>query len=119
MFYNNLKVEKVSTNTWKLLDDLVYVDSKHGAIGVPVDYVTDFASVPRVPIVFDFLGEVGHAAATIHDYLYDYGSITKSECDAVFHRALRDDGIGIIRSFIMYSGVKLFGHWAFKKARSN
>lgn len=118
MFFNNLKVEKISTKEWKLLDDLVYVDIKHGAIGVPVDYVTDFASVPRVPIVFDFLGDIGHAAATIHDYLYDNGKLTKAECDNVFHRALRDDGIGIVRSFIMYSGVKLFGFRAFKRARS-
>lgn len=118
MYYNNLKVEKISATEWKLLEDLVYMDVKHGAIGVPVDYVTDFASVPRLPIVFDFLGDIGHAAATIHDYLYDNGKLTKKECDDVFHRALLDDGIGAIRSYIMYSGVKLFGFMAFKRARS-
>lgn len=118
MFYNTLKVEKISSNEWKLLDDLVYIDEKHGPIGIPVNYVTDFASVPRLPIVFDFFGGMAHAAGTVHDYLYDNGKLTKSECDMVFYRALRDDGIGLVRSYIMYSAVKLFGFIAFKNARS-
>lgn len=119
MFFTKLQVEQQTDGkTWKVLQDLVYVDSIEGAIGVPEAYITDFASVPRLPIIFDFLGDIGQSAATVHDYLYDNGTISRKQIDKVFHRALLDTGVGKVRAFLMYKGVRYFGWYAFAKARS-
>ncbi|WNA16170.1 tail assembly chaperone [Xanthomonas phage XaC1] len=118
MFHTKLQVElQDDGSTWKTLQDLVYEDEMEGFIGVPEAYLTDFASVPRIPVVFDLVGDYGHAAATVHDYLYDHGKITRKEIDKVFHRALLDTGVGKFRSYIMYKGVRLFGFIAFRNAR--
>ena len=49
-----------------------YIDPDLGLITVPEGYTTNFASVPRIPIIFDLVGGYGHAAAVLHDYLYEH-----------------------------------------------
>lgn len=117
-FETPLQVELMEgEKTWKLVSDFVYNDEKFGLIAVPEGFETDFASVPRIPIIFDLVGSMGQAAATLHDYLYTYGKISRADCDHIFWEALRTTGIGPVRARIMWLGVRLFG-WLFfmKKA---
>ena len=116
MFCTSLQVElQPNEKTWKLLSDLVYDDEKFGLIGVPEGFITDFASVPRIPIVFDLVGDYGQAAASVHDYLYTYGTLSRKDIDSIFHRALLDTGLDKFRSYVMFLGVRLFGWMFFKK----
>lgn len=117
MFINSLRVESISNKgkIWKLIDPLQYDDKDIGTIVVPAEFETDFASVPRIPVIFELVGDRGHAAATIHDWLYSTGECTRKEADKVFLRALKETGMSSFRSHLMYYGVRLFGRSHFKK----
>lgn len=114
MFKTRLKVELINNEgkKWKLIEDLVYEDEKHGRITVPAGFETDFASVPRIPVVFELVGDRGHAAATLHDWLYHNDKLTRKEVDKILLQALRDTNVGKVRSYLMYFGVRGFG-WLF------
>lgn len=60
-FLTALQVElQGDRTTWKLLSEFVYEDSEHGRIAVARGFETDFASVPRIPVVFDLVGGSSH-----------------------------------------------------------
>ena len=76
-FLTKLRTEQVSEATpysrakYKLTDALVYEStSLGGLIVVPGGFITDFASVPRVPIAYLVTGGLGNSAACLHDFLY-------------------------------------------------
>lgn len=48
-------------------------------------------------------------AAILHDHLYEVGQFTRAQCDAVFYRALRGDGVARWRCLIFYLGVRIGG----------
>lgn len=109
-FITNLQVElQEDRKTWKVLSDFIYEDKEYGPIVVPAGFETDFASVPRIPIVFELVGQYGHAAATLHDYLYTTGKFSRSDCDKIFFEALRSTGIARWRANMMWAGVRLGG----------
>ena len=57
---------------WKLARDLLAIvtqDNRQRCVCVPSGYVTDFASVPRLPLVFLVMGDTAHEAAGLHDYV--------------------------------------------------
>jgi len=108
-FMTALQVElQKDRKTWRLLAPFVYQD-EGGSFEVPAGFETDFASVPRLPIIFDLVGEYGHAAATLHDYLYRTKVVPRDEADALFYRALRKTGIAKWRAWIMWAGVRIGG----------
>ena len=93
--------------TWRLLAPFSYLDPNHGLVLVPAGFVTDFASVPRWPLTFALLGQYGHAASVLHDYLYATGGLSRSEADQVFRNALRSSGIARWRAWLMWVGVRV------------
>lgn len=117
MFENDLKVmlKHNRGKYWELLEDLRYNDEVMGLIIVPKGTRTDFSSVPRIPVVFELVGDKGHAAAVVHDFLYHSTIFTRAQSDAVFHRALGCTGTGKTRSTLMYLGVRLFGKSSYGK----
>lgn len=114
MFTSILKVQLINNSgkKWQLLEDFTFNDDVHGIITVPAGFSTDFASVPRIPVVFELVGDRGHAAATLHDYLYSTAMFSRHETDLILLRALRSTKVGKIRSYLMYYGVRSFG-WMF------
>ena len=88
---------------YRLKEDMLI----HGVF-VPKGFITDGASVPRFlwglfPPVSDYF-----AAAILHDYLLSLNTDWK-EAEAAFKRALRDDRIGAVRSWLMLNAVRLNG----------
>jgi hypothetical protein len=85
-------------------------------IDVPAGFISDFASVPRVPIVFEmFGGDIGDdPAAALHDYLYSTRKYPRETCDAIFKEALRACGVSAWRAYAMWLGVRAGGdsHYA-------
>ena len=114
-FLTPLEVTQRPTDRrWVLLAPLVYKSDLSDLIGtwiikVPSGFDTDFASVPRLPFMFWFLGDRGHAAATVHDYLYRTTQVTRAVADRVFQEALRADGMGSIPAWLMWTGVRVGG----------
>ena len=112
-FLGDLEVTK-RNGRWHLLAPLVYRSDIPGVgwVKVPSGFDTDFASVPRFPFMFWFLGDRGHAAAVVHDYLYRLALVSRAKADAVFEEALKAEGeMGWLGRQAMWFGVRI-GGWA-------
>ena len=113
-FVTTLKTEQTDRRTYKLLDDLVLADDDQRTIIVPAGFVTDFASIQVLHnaflfVLFALVSGYGNYAATVHDWLYEHGSLTRKEADAVLYRALRAEGVARWRAWLFYAAVRLFG----------
>lgn len=116
-FLSPLEVERISNDSWRLLLPLVYDSAlKKNTIYVPKGFITDFASVPRIPLVYTWVGNKGHRAAVIHDHLYRRGKENRSVCDAIFREALALDDVGFAARWAMWLGVRSFG-WRYYGAK--
>jgi hypothetical protein len=112
-FLTNLDVRLISdrhSGKWVLLSPLVYSSKVAGReFVVPTGFGTDFASVPRVPIIFDLMGDTAHSAAVIHDYLYSTGEVGRDIADSVFCEAALVSGVFRWRAYAMYMAVRASG----------
>ena len=119
MFLNTIKVE-LTDNTgrglWRVLEDFVYVSDLVGVIVVPKDFMTDFASVPRIPFVFMLTGNTAHQAALVHDYLYTSNEFSRKLSDEVFKEAIEASREPSWRASIMYAGVRIGGQSSWESA---
>ncbi len=117
-FLEPLDVRSVDGRTWRVLHGFAYrtdVDRGYGALAswvitIPVDFETDFASVPRLlQVLFPPTGTYGKAAV-LHDYLYRTpGVASRDEADLVFKEAMKALGTGWFTRQCLYHGVRLFG----------
>lgn len=145
-FLTTLKTEQLTESTltrkalFKLTSPLIYEsDTLKQTIIVPEGFVTDFASVPRIPFIYMLLGNLGNSAACLHDFLYTpphepqkFGCspVTRKIADKVLQGAIVDGMMkdlpidpSILRAFkilayialgfLFYVGVRIGGnsHW--------
>ena len=111
-FVTTLKTEQTDRRTYMLLDDLVLADDDERTITVPAGFVTDFASIKVLHnaflfVLFALVSGYGNYAATVHDWLYEHGSLTRKEADAVLYRALRAEGVARWRAWLFWAGVRI------------
>jgi len=113
----------------KLTRPLIWVhDGK--CITVPEGFETDFASVPRLPIIYGIWGDRAHREAVLHDYLYRVGSviietnglsnktienIPKEDADWIFREAMIGQGRSWVIYHPMYLAVRLRGGSSFHR----
>lgn len=105
---------------WVILSPLIYVSDILGKITVPLGFETDFASVPKVPFIFELFGNRAHREAVIHDYLYRINSVpisTYSQANNVFFEAMKVRGKGWFVRYGMYWGVVLGGWITFHQRK--
>ena len=114
-FLTPLNVSQINDGEWLLLSDLVYRSDILGVITVPLGFVTDFASVPRLPGAYWLAGGKATKEAVIHDYLYRTRTGTRAQADAVFLEAMELNGQARWRRWLMWAGVRLFGWKAYPK----
>lgn len=109
---------------WRKLDaPLIYRErlrvrgaTVHETFVVPRGFVTDLASIPRLLwVVLPPIGE-NERAAVLHDWLYTTGKVSRARADAIFRRAMAEDGVGFFTRWTMWAGVRL-GGWAHWKRR--
>lgn len=106
-----LHVTKLTAKTWMLTQPFVVTVGFNGRerhFEVPQGFKTDFASVPRAPLVFLLTGDVAHKAAVIHDYLYATKE-GREFADEVFLAAMQAERISKWRRYPMWWAVRLFG----------
>ena len=94
---------------WRLSSDFIYQSRIAGLITVPNGFLTDFASVPRLPVVFWLTGDTAHRAAVIHDWLYKTGLKPRDIADRVLLEAMKVARMPLWRRQSMYLAVRLFG----------
>jgi hypothetical protein len=119
-FISGLDVVCISDKVWKLDAPLIYESDLVGQIEVCKDFECDFASVPRIPIVYELWGNRAHRAATLHDWLYRVDSIplvSRSQADGVFKEAMQATGQPWKIWFPMWLGVRMgsIPYWHKKK----
>jgi hypothetical protein len=101
---------------WKLDAPLIFHSEVVGQkIEVPAGFETDFASVPRVPVIYVLYADRNRKAATLHDYLYRNRVFDRSTCDALFREAMIADGESLAVSWAMWAGVRIGGIFAYKR----
>lgn len=100
--------------TWRLLGRLGYSSDLIGQVDVPQGFVTDLASVPRLPVAYFLAGGLAHAAAVVHDWLYTTHQVERATADAVFREACQACGVSAWRAWVMWLGVRAGGasSWA-------
>lgn len=116
-FRTHLWVDQVNENDWQLLAPLVFEsDVLSRQIMVPLGFVTDFASVPRLPFIYWFTGGTAQAPAVLHDYFYRTGTedVTRAQADALLAEAMEAQGYWKVRTWAMWAGVRLGGRWSFR-----
>jgi len=99
---------------WRLTAPLIYDSDVAGkVIVVPTGFVTDLASVPRVPIAYMLAGGTSNEASVVHDYLYTSHIVDRETADAVLKEASAVTGVPAWRRWIMWAGVRIGGgsHW--------
>ncbi len=125
-FLTPIRVEKVPfQNIWILLKDFVYHHeaSKYldldVTITVPAGFYTDFASIPRLPILYGKLGNRFHEEAVIHDYVYRIDSdpiLTQDEADRLLYDMIKEDPFADeMDARLVYDGVHLGGEGSYHK----
>lgn len=123
VFLSTLHCELVASGwwqrKWRLTKPLMY----HSVlldmtIIVQSGFMTDFASVPRIPFIWWVAGATAQRAAIIHDYLYRAKRYSRKVCDQVFLEAMKATGISLMQRYIMYWAVRAFGNWAYKQKQA-
>jgi hypothetical protein len=105
---------KESPPTWRLNAPFVYQSDVAGqTFTVPAGFVTDLASVPRLPLVYLLAGGTANEASVVHDWLYSTHVVPRSVADAVLREASAVSGVPAWRRTLMWAAVRAFGgsHW--------
>ena len=113
-FTSELDVRELPDGKWRLLAPLVYESDLIGTVTVPAGFVTDLASVPRLPFVFWFYGDRARKPAVVHDAIYQQGSHPRDVADEVFAEAMQALGIAAWTRGPMWAAVRLFGWSAYR-----
>jgi len=116
-FLTTLQGEWIDDKNFKLTSGLIY-NSKllNMTLKVPSGFITDFASVPRVPIAYTLFGNKAHHESVIHDYLYRTTPhlCTRRQADNVFKEAMTSRKKGFFVKGSMWLGVRLGGKSSWK-----
>ncbi|RBY94895.1 hypothetical protein DQ244_06510 [Blastococcus sp. TBT05-19] len=102
-------VRSVDDDHWSVEEPLVYRGRRDRFV-VPAGFLTDFATVPR--LVVWLVPRFGRytAAAILHDWLCTEGirsgAVTSPEADGIFRRVMRENGVPVLRRWLMWCGVR-------------
>ncbi|PXX38859.1 DUF1353 domain-containing protein [Aquitalea magnusonii] len=96
---------------WRVDKPLRYRSDLLGhVITVEPGFLTDYASVPRVPVLYLLFGDTTHKAAVIHDWLFHHHEVCdEATANLVLLEAAKVTRIPAWRRLGIYLGVKLGG----------
>ena len=103
-------IKDESNELWELLAPLTYRSVVASCqITVPKGFQTDFCSVPRVPFIYDILGNRARRAGTVHDYLYSVKMFSREQCDLILKEMVVVCGVAEVEAEEFYLAVRLGG----------
>jgi hypothetical protein len=89
---------------------LIYKSASGRVYEVQVGFLSDLASVPRwAALLFERVEGETASAAVLHDWFYATHQVPRVVADGLFHEALLSSGVGTIRAYVMWAGVRLGG----------
>lgn len=117
-FLDPLNVTEISDSVFAICDHpFRYQSDLAGLITVPIGFYTDFASVPRLGIVYAMLGDRAHEPAVVHDWLF-YSAITTFDvANKVLMEAMEVIGLPWWQRYPIYWGVCVGGKFAWDTHR--
>jgi len=119
MFKGRYQLSEFTPYTYKTLAELAYTTNKGIAHTVPIGFITDGASIPR--LFWSFVGSpftgLYRRAALIHDYLYATQTTKRSYADRIFLEAMKDLGVSWWKRRVMYLAVRGWGWRPWNKHR--
>ncbi len=104
MFSTDLEIKELPDGKKKLTYPLIY-----DKFLVPIGFITDYASIPRVPLIYLIFNDVANRPAVLHDYLYSNSTISRKYADETFLRAMKEERVPNWKAKVMYFAVRLFG----------
>ncbi len=113
-FITILSVREGREGEWLLNSVLLYQSEESGTFQVPLDFNTDLASIPRLFRLFFAVNGKHRKAATLHDYLYRTGLVSRKQADLLFLEAMEACGVGKIKQYMMYAAVRAGGASSYK-----
>ena len=115
-FPDELILRKLNGPQWEVREPFRFYTARQIAwIIVPAGFITDLASVPWFGRWYVSVDGDHTKPAIIHDFLYTRASvalglaITRREADRIFREALRLRGVGLIKTWILYTAVRIGG----------
>jgi hypothetical protein len=110
----------VDMDYFALLADVVWTATSFqlNPLTVPMGFVTDFASVPR--LFWSLLPPIGRYgyAALFHDFVYWEQTTTRRDADLVFRNTMLELGVSRLVTFALYGSVKRQDSKFFRVGRS-
>jgi hypothetical protein len=102
---------------YKLLREFRVIDGVLGKVVVPVHFITDLGSIPR--IFWNIIPPNGKPtdAYVIHDYLYAKQNFPRVEADICLLRMMESLDVSWFQRWIVYLAVRLGGWIAWKEDR--
>lgn len=119
-FTSDLIIKYIDGKNWIVQEPFSYrvgSSNSNEIITVPIGYITDFASIPRI---FWFI--IGHPsekygkAAVIHDLLYTNHIYSRKRSDEIFYEAMGVLKVKLWKRKVIYRAVRMFGYWSYKNA---
>lgn len=127
-----LETRELAEKTFELAKPLysnIMISGEWYECVIPEGFVTDFASVPRIPFAYMLFGGKYNRTGTLHDGLYcDWRhikivhsalrhevKITKELADNILYQSLIDEGASYFTACMMYQGVNVFGGQFYKR----
>lgn len=111
-FTSPLHVEPLDGRLWRLLSPFVYHVGAYPSkekIFIPVGFITDFASVPRLLwSIIPPWGTYGKPSI-VHDYLLTQTKYTRKRADEIFLEGMEVLGVPRWKRTIMFVSVRLWG----------
>jgi hypothetical protein len=122
-YFKSIKLTPLLNGKWKLLKWVSYhiwYKESNNIVIVPAWFETDWASIPRIlwTIIWNPFDTKFITRALIHDYIYVTCKRTRKEADDVFLEILKNTWNSLIKSYIMYTRVRLFWKWEFNNKRN-
>ena len=115
-----LRTERLPNGNRILIRNLVVESGNDTEITVPCGFETDFSSIPRCARSFIHWARVD-IAGVVHDFLYwcPQADISRNRADDIWREVA---GAGEhcangIQRWLGWAGLRLFGWWAYRKAR--
>lgn len=95
---------------YQLQSPLIYQSDVAGVvITVPTGFVSDLASIPRLPFIYVLLAKVADLPGVVHDFLYSTGVLPRAMADNVLREACLLTGVPAWKASMIYYGVRLGG----------
>lgn len=113
--FSRLVVDVMADGRTYWLDADFHVRYGRDLLRIPAGFETDFASVPRALWVIFPPAGLYSRAAVFHDWLYQFGAMSRADADRAFLVAMTALGVPWWQREAMYYGVRIGGWLAWRK----